>query len=119
MPLLQPLLRPHKLPDPHRDIRKQIPSTQSSSPIRLAPASIIIHARTTLDPALARTRHPCLAALRRPLLDLLAVLVPHTVDAAGHAAVVRFRGARWDKNASDQGRFEVQLGAALCGACKP
>lgn len=119
MPLLQSLLGPHKLPYTNWDIRKEVPSTQSSSPVCLTASSIIVHTRTILCALMLHTHHPRLAALRGPFLDFIAVLVPYAIDTAGHAAVVRLRRARGDEYASDQGRFTVYLGAALSRTCKP
>src|SRR6266536_4481166 len=97
----QPLLRPHKLPNPNRNPAKQLlRPTHPKRPISLAPTPIIIH--TNITPTSHRLRHPPRTRLSQPLrprLHVVAVVVPHAVCATAHAAIIWFRGARCDSQA--------------------
>ena len=117
-PFPQPLLRRHKLPNPHRYPLKQILSwcRRRTRPQALTPAPIIVHTpagarhfrpmqllfwisprgpRPTVGPGL-RFAQP-----QSPPLDLVPVVVPHAVQAAAHAAVVGLGGTRGDGDAVD------------------
>jgi hypothetical protein len=111
LPIPQPFLRRHKFPDPNWYTLKQVlPWCQrrGAVPQGLTTASIIIHANRGIRYLRSRhsyfwTVHPPTVSLRlrlsqpySPALNLISVIIPNTVYAAAHAAVIRLGWPRWD-----------------------